>query len=179
MSLTVPSHRVQLDSRDLGTFPPQSIRSSLLTAIPQASAGETYKRASAVHHTRPADRRLSIQISPHSRTQFEQGIDSSPASPRLASTSDLFYVTIATDLSSFQGSFLEFIELTKILKKSGRYSIVVPSLPGFGFSDAPPLDKKTGVLETSDLLHQLMLGLGYSKYSIQVRPCNFRSRVPD
>ena len=67
-----------------------------------------------------------------------------------------------------QGSFLEFVDLTKLLKKSQRYSIIVPSLPGFGFSDAPPLDKKTGVVETSDLLHELMLGLGYPKYSIQV-----------
>ena len=72
-------------------------------------------------------------------------------------------------MSVLQGSFLEFVDLTKILRKSGRYSIVVPSLPGFGFSDAPPLKKKTGVVETSDLLHELMLGLGYANYSIQVR----------
>jgi hypothetical protein len=43
--------------------------------------------------------------------------------------------------------------------------VVVVSLPGFGFSDAPTR-KGFGIAETAKTINQVMLNLGYSQYSM-------------
>lgn len=41
--------------------------------------------------------------------------------------------------------------------------MIIPSLPGFGFSDPPKL-KGHGVVENGEVLAELMNVLGYDKY---------------
>ena len=64
------------------------------------------------------------------------------------------------------GSFLEFLGVLDEFR--GKYSeddlpfnIIVPSLPGYGYSNGPPLDKDFTVEDASSVLNKLMVGLGY------------------
>jgi pimeloyl-ACP methyl ester carboxylesterase len=70
------------------------------------------------------------------------------------------------------GSFLEYLELIPLLSDPGAhgadpadaFTVVIPSLPGYGFSDPPP---PTGFIgrEVGRLWHTLMTaGLGYDRY---------------
>lgn len=73
-------------------------------------------------------------------------------------------------LHGWPSSFLEFTYAApKILKGINQYSgfnLVVPSLPGFTFSDIP---QKPGVhvVEIANRLHSLMGKLGYTRYAVQ------------
>jgi pimeloyl-ACP methyl ester carboxylesterase len=71
------------------------------------------------------------------------------------------------------GSFLEYGELLPLLVDPGShggdpadaFTVVVPSLPGFGFSSAPPPGGLTAS-EIAELWHQLMHeGLGHARYA--------------
>jgi microsomal epoxide hydrolase len=63
------------------------------------------------------------------------------------------------------GSVFEFLEVIGPL--SADFDIVVPSLPGFGFSSKPP-GKPVGPVTTARLWHTLMTGiLGYQRYGAQ------------
>lgn len=70
------------------------------------------------------------------------------------------------------GSFLEYIKLVPLLSDPGAhganpgdaFTVIVPSLPGYGFSDPPPPSGLTG-REVARLWHVLMTaGLGYDRY---------------
>lgn len=70
------------------------------------------------------------------------------------------------------GSFLEYLELLPLLCDPGShggdpadaFSVIVPSLPGFGFSGPPPSSGWTG-REVAALWHTLMTtGLGHEHY---------------
>ena len=58
------------------------------------------------------------------------------------------------------GSFLDYIDM---LPRLGDFDVIVPSLPGYGFSPRPP---KAGINYrfVADRWHQLMTELGYSRY---------------
>jgi pimeloyl-ACP methyl ester carboxylesterase len=58
-------------------------------------------------------------------------------------------------------SFLELLALVPLL--TDRFDLVIPSLPGYGFSERPA---RTGVTSryTAGLWHRLMRGLGYERY---------------
>jgi microsomal epoxide hydrolase len=73
------------------------------------------------------------------------------------------------------GSVFEFLEAIGPLSDPASYGgslddafdVVVPSLPGYGFSSKPN-DKPIGRPTTADLWHRLMTeGLGYNKYGAQ------------
>jgi pimeloyl-ACP methyl ester carboxylesterase len=61
-------------------------------------------------------------------------------------------------------SFLELLALVPLLRDD--FDLVIPSLPGYGFSERPP---RTGVTSryTAGLWHRLMRGLGYKRYGAQ------------
>jgi pimeloyl-ACP methyl ester carboxylesterase len=61
-------------------------------------------------------------------------------------------------------SFLELLALVPLLRDD--FDLVIPSLPGYGFSERPP---RTGVTSryTAGLWHRLMRGLGYERYGAQ------------
>jgi pimeloyl-ACP methyl ester carboxylesterase len=71
------------------------------------------------------------------------------------------------------GSFCEYLELVPLLTDPEAYGgdaadafhVVVPSLPGFGFSSAPPPGGLVAE-QVATLWHRLMIdGLGYSRYA--------------
>lgn len=72
------------------------------------------------------------------------------------------------------GSFLEFLAIIPLLTDPARhggdardsFTVIVPSIPGYGFSDRP---RRPGMntFRVADLWHQLMLGLGYDRFGLQ------------
>ena len=71
-------------------------------------------------------------------------------------------------LHGWPGSYLEFLDVVEILKNTGEYNIVVPSHPGYAFSDPPPEGEDFKKEDVADLMEALMKGLGYETYAIQV-----------
>lgn len=72
------------------------------------------------------------------------------------------------------GSFFEFLPLFKLLREkypdedSLPYHIIVPSLPGYGLSDAPPMHRNFTVTDASYMLDHLMSKtLGIKSYISQ------------
>ncbi|MGE3540276.1 MAG: epoxide hydrolase family protein [Candidatus Tectimicrobiota bacterium] len=72
------------------------------------------------------------------------------------------------------GSFFEMHKIIPRLTDPARYGgdpadafdIVVPSMPGYGFSE-PPQQRGMHVLKIADLWVQLMAGLGYQRFAAQ------------
>jgi microsomal epoxide hydrolase len=62
------------------------------------------------------------------------------------------------------GSVFEFHKLIPLLKE--RFTIVAPSLPGYGLSFAPG-QKRFGVEQIADVFAELMTRLGYEKFGAQ------------
>ena len=78
-------------------------------------------------------------------------------------------------LHGWPGSFFEFIDLIPFLtnpekydsKKKQSYTLIIPSLPGYGFSFTPS-KKRYGVEEISELIHLLVTeNLGFKNYFLQ------------
>lgn len=64
------------------------------------------------------------------------------------------------------GAFLEFLGMLDLLRDRYTpldlpYHIIVPSLPGYGFSNGPPTNGNYTLDQAADLLHHLMVGLGF------------------
>jgi len=71
-------------------------------------------------------------------------------------------------IHGWPGSFIEFLPMLDLYRKQYTpqtlpYHLIVPSLPGYAFSDAPPLDDDFTQEDVASVLHELMLGLGCSK----------------
>jgi pimeloyl-ACP methyl ester carboxylesterase len=66
------------------------------------------------------------------------------------------------------GSFLEMLDIIPYLTEHQDFAfdLVIPSIPGFGFSSHP---QQTGCNSAmiAELWHMLMIGLGYTKYGVQ------------
>lgn len=69
-------------------------------------------------------------------------------------------------LHGWPGSFLEFLGTLDVLKE--KYSpedlpfhVIVPSLPGYGYSSGPPLDKNFDTQGIARVVDKLMTGLGF------------------
>jgi hypothetical protein len=67
-------------------------------------------------------------------------------------------------LHGWPSSFLEFWTVIDTLKT--HFDLIIPSLPGFGFS-TPIVEKGMGVREMARILNELMISLGYLEYSCQ------------
>jgi pimeloyl-ACP methyl ester carboxylesterase len=57
-----------------------------------------------------------------------------------------------------------FVEHLQLVPHLPEFDLVIPSLPGYGFSERPP---RTTVRDTARLWHGLMQGLGYERYGAQ------------
>lgn len=68
-------------------------------------------------------------------------------------------------LHGWPGSFIEFLDVVDRLR--GRFSLVVPSLPGFGFSPVP-LQPAPGMsnMRMADVIASLMATLGYPRFGV-------------
>ena len=69
-------------------------------------------------------------------------------------------------LHGWPGSFLEFLSVLDELKSkydenSLPFHVIVPSLPGYGYSNGPPLDKNFTTEGIANVTDKLMIGLGY------------------
>ncbi len=69
------------------------------------------------------------------------------------------------------GSIVEFLDVARDLAEPAddhqpAFHLVIPSLPGYGFS-SKPTDAGMGVERIADLLAALMTGLGYERYFAQ------------
>ncbi|KAJ3272032.1 epoxide hydrolase [Terramyces sp. JEL0728] len=82
---------------------------------------------------------------------------------------DLHFVHIKNNgqpillLHGWPGSFLEFWDLIPLLD---NFDLVIPSLPGFGFSSAPT-ESGYGIDEFAAIFNKLMAKLGYNEYTAQ------------
>jgi len=75
-------------------------------------------------------------------------------------------------LLNCSGSFLEFLPLTEYLSKKHTpetlpVNLVVPSLIGYGYSSAPPVDKEFTTRDNAPIFNSLMEGLGFKGYIAQ------------
>lgn len=64
------------------------------------------------------------------------------------------------------GSFLEFLPILSLMKQRYTpetlpYHLIVPSLPGYAFSDTPPLNRDFATKDIAALMNQLLLDLGF------------------
>jgi microsomal epoxide hydrolase len=64
------------------------------------------------------------------------------------------------------GSFLEFLPILQLFKEEYTpttlpFHLIVPSLPGYGFSSGPPLDREYKSHDVARVMDQLMKGLGF------------------
>jgi len=64
------------------------------------------------------------------------------------------------------GSFLEFLDLLDLIKSKYSaadlpYHIIVPSLPGYGYSSGPPIDKNATIPDMPRICNKLMDSLGF------------------
>jgi microsomal epoxide hydrolase len=69
-------------------------------------------------------------------------------------------------LHGWPGNFMEFLSILSILKERYTpetlpYHVIVPSLPGYAFSSPPPLDRDFQLQDVAEIMHQLMLELGF------------------
>lgn len=74
-------------------------------------------------------------------------------------------------LHGWPGSFIEFLPMLSVIQKQYSakdlpYHIIVPSLPGYTLSSRPT-DKDWTMEESSAVLNQLMLNLGFERYLAQ------------
>jgi pimeloyl-ACP methyl ester carboxylesterase len=66
-------------------------------------------------------------------------------------------------LHGWPSSIWEFTRLIPLLREHAR--VIVPSLPGYGFSFTPG-QKRYGVVECADAIHALMRSLGHERYRV-------------
>lgn len=69
-------------------------------------------------------------------------------------------------MHGWPGSFLEFLPVLEILRTKYTadtlpFHAIIPSLPGYGLSSGPPLDRDFSVQDIARILNQLMVELGF------------------
>lgn len=69
-------------------------------------------------------------------------------------------------MHGWPGSFLEFLPMLELLRT--KYTAetlpihaVVPSLPGYGLSSGPPVDRDFNLVDTARVMNELMVTLGF------------------
>jgi pimeloyl-ACP methyl ester carboxylesterase len=66
-------------------------------------------------------------------------------------------------LHGWPSSVWEFVRLLPLLREHAR--VIVPSLPGYGFSFTPG-GQRSGIVECADQIHALMGALGHERYHV-------------
>jgi microsomal epoxide hydrolase len=75
-------------------------------------------------------------------------------------------------MHGWPGSFIEFLPmLENIMKQYNQknlpYHIIIPSLPGYTLSAGLPTDKNWTMEASAEIIHKLMINLGFEKYIAQ------------
>ncbi len=70
-------------------------------------------------------------------------------------------------LHGWPGSFLEYLDAARLLNSSSSsiYDIIIPSLPGYGYSDAP-VRPGMNPSQMARIMQNLMQRLGHSSYVV-------------
>ena len=70
-------------------------------------------------------------------------------------------------LHGWPGSFLEYLDVARLLNSSasGNYDLIIPSLPGYGYSDAP-VRAGMNPPQIARIMQNLMQRLGHSTYVV-------------
>lgn len=71
-------------------------------------------------------------------------------------------------MHGWPGAFLEFLPMLELLRRKYTpetlpFHCVVPSLPGYGLSGGPPLDRDFVIDDAARLMHGVMMGLGFGE----------------
>lgn len=110
----------------------------------------------------------------------EKRINSFPNYRMQIDGTDLHFVALFSEkkdavpiqfLHGWPGSFIEFLPMLDLIRKQYSakdlpYHIIVPSLPGYPLSPRPT-DREFTMEESSAVLNQLMVNLGFTKYIAQ------------
>ena len=111
----------------------------------------------------------------------EKHINSFPNYKMQIEDVDLHFVAVFSEkkdaipiifMHGWPGSFIEFLPMLTLVKekyptKDLPYHLIVPSLPGYTLSTVQSTDKEWKLEDTSRVLNQLMLNLGFDKYLAQ------------
>lgn len=87
------------------------------------------------------------------------------ALPTDTATVNSMPVKVILLIHGWPGSVFEFYKAIPMLTQRG-YIVVAPSLPGYGFSQAPQVPGLS-IIETARIFTELMNKLGYDKYYVQ------------
>ncbi|KAF8324160.1 Alpha/Beta hydrolase protein [Cantharellus anzutake] len=70
---------------------------------------------------------------------------------------------------AYLGSIIEFLDIIPLLQqsKSPSFHIIVPSLPGFGWTSGPPLHVNFNMTGIARIVDKLVTGLGFRNYVVQ------------
>ncbi len=70
-------------------------------------------------------------------------------------------------LHGWPGSFLEYLDVARLLNSSSssNYDLIIPSLPGYGYSDAP-VRPGMNPPQIARIMQNLMQRLGHSSYVV-------------
>ncbi len=69
-------------------------------------------------------------------------------------------------LHGWPGSFLEYLDVARLLNtSSNNYDLIIPSLPGYGYSDAP-VRSGMNPSQMARIMQNLMQRLGHSSYVV-------------
>ena len=125
------------------------------------------------------DRAWLLALTEHWQDQFswreqEQALNELPHFKATIDGLSIHFVHVRAPASSalplvlthgWPGSFLEFKDLIPHLVREG-FDVVIPSLPGYGFSDRPTAPGMTPA-KIAEMWHALMQELGYLRYGAQ------------
>jgi pimeloyl-ACP methyl ester carboxylesterase len=75
-------------------------------------------------------------------------------------------------MHGWPGSFIEFLPMLENVRKQYDaknlpYHIIIPSLPGYTLSAPLPTDKNWTMELSAEIIHKLMINLGFEKYLAQ------------
>lgn len=130
---------------------------------------------------RPPSGHLHLPSSTDNRRSVEDELNSFPQYKATINLEGAFYEVHFLALFSqkkdatpilfahgWPGSVLEFVPMLQMLKEKYTpatlpHHVIVPSLTGFGFSSAPPVDRPFTALTQATLFDALMQGLGFGK----------------
>jgi len=91
----------------------------------------------------------------------------------IPTTASRLYSSQCSQLNlQFVGSILEFLPVLEVLRKKYTsstlpYNVIVPSLPGYAFSEGPSLDRQWSMQDGAHMMDKLMVGLGLKGYVAQ------------
>ncbi|KAL1606169.1 hypothetical protein SLS60_003570 [Paraconiothyrium brasiliense] len=111
----------------------------------------------------------------------ERHINSFPNYKMKIEDIDLHFIALFSEMRNavpiifmhgWPGSFVEFLPLLTLIQQKYPtsdlpYHIIVPSLPGYTLSSGGPVDKDWTLEDSSRIMNQLMLNLGFEKYLAQ------------